>query len=153
LPDGITFGFEVKPQVCKEFPYYFMETPDGVVVGLSFACGSVRNFKGSLLAEKEEEIRHVLAGSYRVKQFPANLELYSGIPLPWEEYKLLEESLLAIIHNKNQTFPELCSRGIPGHGALSLKQVEIQLKPRAKPPKRLSPADYKSFKATNSGHF
>jgi Fe-S-cluster containining protein len=131
------FGFEVKPQVCKEFPYYFMETPDGVVVGLSFACGSVRNFKGSLLAEKEEEIRHVLAGSYRVKQFPANLELYSGIPLPWEEYKLLEESLLAIIHNKNQTFSRTLLTGhiLAGMVALSLKQVEIQAQAKGEAPK------------------
>src|SRR5690349_5240839 len=36
------WGADAKPQVCREFPYSFVDTPDGVAVGLSFACTAVR---------------------------------------------------------------------------------------------------------------
>ncbi len=131
------FGFDVKPQVCKEFPYYFMETQDGMVVGLSFACGSVRAFKGSPLADKEVEIRKVLSGSYRIHKFPENLELYPGIAMSWEEYKSLEDSLLVIVKDKNQSFSRALLSGhiLAGMVALSLKQVEIQAQTAGEAPR------------------
>src|SRR5438552_14292145 len=43
-------GYGAKPQVCREFPYHFVETPDGITVGLSFACTAVLHHRGAPLA-------------------------------------------------------------------------------------------------------
>lgn len=32
--------------MCSEFPYSFVDTPDGVAVGVSFACTAVRGHHG-----------------------------------------------------------------------------------------------------------
>ncbi len=42
-------GYGEKPQVCREFPYHFTETPDGIAVGLSFACSAVLHHRGAPL--------------------------------------------------------------------------------------------------------
>jgi len=49
-------GAAAKPQVCREFPYHFVETPDGVAVGVSFACTAVRGHHGAQLHEQREAI-------------------------------------------------------------------------------------------------
>ncbi len=119
------FGFSVKPQVCKEFPYYFMETPEGIVVGLSFACHAVRNRKGRILREKTDEVKEVYEGSYRVRKFPDNPELYPGISLSWNEYKVLEECLL-LLFKFDRPISQILLAGklLVGEVALSLREVE-----------------------------
>jgi Fe-S-cluster containining protein len=90
-------GYEAKPQVCREFPYVFTETPDAVSVGLSFACSAVRARHGSSLADQASGVRHVLAGSTRVNQVPDPIVLYSGVDIGWDEYRPIEAALLAVL--------------------------------------------------------
>jgi Fe-S-cluster containining protein len=90
-------GYEAKPQVCREFPYYFVETPDGVAVGVSFACTAVRAHHGAPLTAQQAQIRDVLAGSRRVGRVPASISLYSGIDIGWNDYRPIETALLDVL--------------------------------------------------------
>lgn len=90
-------GYAAKPQVCREFPYYFVETPEGVAVGVSFACTAVRAHHGQPLAAQQTDIRDVLAGSHRVGRVPDAISLYSGTDIGWDEYRPIESALLDIL--------------------------------------------------------
>jgi Fe-S-cluster containining protein len=90
-------GGRAKPQVCREFPYQFVETPDGVSVGVSFACTAVRAHAGRRLGEQQDEIQEVLAGSRRVRRLPDPLVLYGSIELGWPEYREIEAALLTLL--------------------------------------------------------
>jgi len=98
-------GARSKPQVCREFPYSFVDTPDGVAVGLSFACTAVRAHHGRALSEQEAEVREVLAGSTRVRRLPDPIVLYSSVDITWEQYRAIERGLLALLGDAETTLP------------------------------------------------
>lgn len=131
-----TLGWRAKPQVCREFPYQFVQTPDGVVVGLSFACTAVRAHRGRPLAEQGEEIRQVLAGSYRVRRLPEPLTLFPGIEIGWEEYRLLEAALLGIFGQPGPFPVALLGGSLLIALAVSLKKVEARAAARGAAPRQ-----------------
>jgi Fe-S-cluster containining protein len=90
-------GFAAKPQICREFPYSFVDTPDGVAVGVSFACTAVRAHHGRPLTEQKTEVRDVLSGSYRVARVPDSIVLFSGIDIGWDDYRPIEAALLELL--------------------------------------------------------
>lgn len=90
-------GADAKPQVCREFPYSFVRTPDGVAVGVSFACTAVRAHQGQRLAEQRDEIEAVLAASRRVRELPEALVLYGDLEIPWSRYRAIEAALIDLV--------------------------------------------------------
>src|SRR5919108_4716569 len=98
-------GAAAKPQVCREFPYHFVETPDGVAVGVSFACTAVRGHHGAGLAAQQDEIRAVLADSARVERLPEPLTLFGTIDIAWEAYRPIEIALLDLLGNRRHPLP------------------------------------------------
>jgi len=98
-------GAAAKPQVCREFPYHFVETPDGVAVGVSFACTAVRAHQGASLPAQADEIRAVLAGSTRVETLPAALTLFGAVDLDWSAYRPIEAALLRLIGDSGHPLP------------------------------------------------
>ncbi len=76
-------GYGAKPQVCREVPYHFVETPDGIAVGLSFACRAVLHHEGAPLAAQAAEVAAIAAGSARVEKLPDPIVLYSGVDVTW----------------------------------------------------------------------
>lgn len=90
-------GVEAKPQVCREFPYHFVQTPDGIAVGVSFACTAVRAHQGATLAAQRDEVRAVLAGSTRVERSPERLTLFGTVDLDWADYRPIEAGLLDLL--------------------------------------------------------
>jgi len=104
-------GYGAKPQVCREFPYHFVETPDGVTAGLSFACTAVLNHRGAPLAAQRAEVQDILAGSARVQRLPDPIVLYSGVDIGWAEYRPIEEALLAILGDETAEFPRALIAG------------------------------------------
>jgi Fe-S-cluster containining protein len=90
-------GAAAKPQVCREFPYHFVQTPDGVAVGVSFACTAVRGHRGATLPAQRDEVRAVLAGSTRVERLPETLTLFGSIDINWEDYRPIEAALLELV--------------------------------------------------------
>lgn len=104
-------GYGAKPQVCREFPYHFVETPDGVVAGLSFACSAVLHHRGEALAGQRAAVVDVLAGSARVGRLPDPIVLYSGVDITWEQYRAIEDGLLAILGDATVPFPRALMAG------------------------------------------
>jgi Fe-S-cluster containining protein len=98
-------GAAAKPQVCREFPYHFVQTPDGVAVGVSFACTAVRAHHGATLHAQRDEVRAVLAGSTRVERLPESLTLFGSIEVGWEQYRPIEAALLELLGRGDRPLP------------------------------------------------
>jgi Fe-S-cluster containining protein len=122
-------GAAAKPQVCREFPYHFVHTPDGVAVGVSFACTAVRAHHGASLTAQRDEVRAVLAGSRRVERLPDTLTLFGSIDIDWETYRPIEAALLALLAPGPQPLPVAL---LAGSALLSLCVGLTQLEARAR---------------------
>jgi Fe-S-cluster containining protein len=122
-------GANAKPQVCREFPYSFVRTPDGVAVGVSFACTAVRAHQGRPLVQQEDEIAGVLAGSTRVGTLPDPIVLYSSVDISWEQYRSIEAALLDILGHDECSFPVSL---VAGSALISLCVGLTQLEARAR---------------------
>jgi Fe-S-cluster containining protein len=122
-------GGPAKPQVCREFPYHFVDTPDGVAVGVSFACTAVRAHQGAALAAQRDEVHAVLAGSTRVERLPEPLTLYGSIDLTWAEYRPIEAALLTLLAPGGAPVPVAL---LAGSALLSLAIGLTQLEARAR---------------------
>jgi Fe-S-cluster containining protein len=128
-------GGPAKPQVCREFPYYFVETPDGVAVGLSFACTAVRGHHGRPLAAQQDEIVDVLRGSTRVRQLPDPIVLYSGLDIGWEEYRPIEKALLDLLAIEGPPLSQLLVGGaVLISLCVGLRQVEARARTAGRTP-------------------
>ncbi|HEY2994036.1 MAG TPA: YkgJ family cysteine cluster protein [Methylomirabilota bacterium] len=130
-------GAAAKPQVCREFPYHFVETPDGVAVGVSFACTAVRAHQGASLPAQAEEIRAVLAGSARVERLPEALTLFGAIDVGWDVYRPIEAALLHLLGSRRDPLPVGL---LAGSALLSLCIGLTQLEARARREGRAAPA-------------
>ena len=128
-------GYAAKPQVCREFPYSFVETPDGVAVGVSFACTAVRGHHGRTLGEQQDDIRAVLLGSSRVNALPDPITLYSGVDITWQEYRPIEASLLEILGRADRRVPlALIAGSLLVNVCIGLRQVEARAREQGRAP-------------------
>ena len=76
---------------CCVFPFSFARTPEGIAVGLSPICGSVRMGLGISPQEREEDLRERL-----VHAEPRSTNAYRlapGIEIPWERFRDIEKGL------------------------------------------------------------
>lgn len=98
-----TLGEEAKPVVCRTFPYKFVDTPDGVYVGLSFACTAVLRNEGPPIGENESDVRaiHALTGQYRTRlhsdETGDEVLLSPSILIPWKSYGAIEADLSELL--------------------------------------------------------
>jgi Fe-S-cluster containining protein len=122
-------GAAAKPQVCREFPYSFVATPDGVAVGVSFACTAVRAHQGRSLPEQQDEIQAVLGGSRRVRSLPDPIVLYSSVDISWEQYRPIETALLEILGHDECSLPVAL---VAGSALVSLCVGLTQVEARAR---------------------
>jgi Fe-S-cluster containining protein len=128
-------GAAAKPQVCREFPYSFVQTPDGVAVGVSFACTAVRAHQGRPLTEQQDEVAGVLAGSTRVGALPDPIVLYSSVDITWEQYRPIEAALLAILGHDECAFAvSLLAGSALVSLCVGLTQVEARARREGRPP-------------------
>ncbi|MCX7919630.1 MAG: YkgJ family cysteine cluster protein [bacterium] len=131
LPDNrcqihVSFGFDTKAQVCKEFPYHFVKTPDGIVVGVSFACTAVSKQLGTTLDQHITELETIYPNHYRIEKIDEPITLYSGMTISWQEYKQLESCLLQILNDTAYSLETaLIAGSILINVCVSLKQVEL----------------------------
>jgi hypothetical protein len=105
-----------------------VRTPDGVAVGVSFACTAVRAHQGATLAAQRAEIEAVLAGSTRVEQLPEALTLFGSIDVSWETYRPIEAALLRLLGHGRERLPVSL---LAGSALLSLCIGLTQLEARA----------------------
>lgn len=76
---------------CSVFPFSFARTPEGIAVGSSPICGSVRMGFGITFREREEDLRERL-----VHAEPRSTEAYRlapGVEIPWERFRDIEKAL------------------------------------------------------------
>lgn len=129
------WGAEAKPQVCREFPYSFVDTPDGVAVGLSFACTAVRGHHGLPLGVQEAEIRQVLDGSTRMRALPDPLVLFGALDVDWPQYRAIETALLALIGHDEAPLPTALLAGSMLIGlCVGLAQLEARARREGRAP-------------------
>src|SRR5687767_7536924 len=125
-------GYGAKPQVCREFPYHFVETPDGVAVGLSFACRAVLHHEGAPLAAQADAVAEIAAGSARVVTLPDPIVLYSGVDIAWAQYRPIEDALVALLRDETVPFPNaLLAGSLLVALAVSLARLEQRPAPAA----------------------
>ncbi|HYE90495.1 MAG TPA: YkgJ family cysteine cluster protein, partial [Terriglobales bacterium] len=118
-------GYADKPQVCREFPYQFVETPDGVTAGLSFACSAVLHHRGEPLDAQAPAVRDVLSSSARVSRVPDPIVLYSGVDIGWADYRAIENGLLTLLGDERLAVPHaLLSGSLLVALAVSLARLE-----------------------------
>ena len=124
-------GYGAKPQVCREFPYQFVDTPDGIVAGLSFACSAVLHHQGVPLADQRADVADVAAGSARIAKVPDPIVLYSGVDITWARYRPIEDALLAILGDRAVPFPNALLAGSL-LVALAVSLARLEQRPSAK---------------------
>lgn len=105
------FGAEAKPRTCRQFPFIFVKTPDGVYVSASFACLSVQHNKGTPLTQQESLIRELYQEAAEVTTIPDVISLDGKITLSWESYKLLEAGLVELLSIETISLPQLLIAG------------------------------------------
>ncbi len=95
-------GLESKPLNCREFPFTFVETPDGIVVGVSYFCTAVQQNVGRPLSEHKESLSALYRnyGSRRPRVGQDPIDFGFGFTLPWPEYQRFEDSLKLELENR-----------------------------------------------------
>lgn len=89
-------GAEQKPRVCQMFPFTLVGTPDGVYVGTSFFCTSVRENSGRPLVEHTPWLEGMVARAGRLTQVePESISLRPGVLTNWQDYLNWEGQLLS----------------------------------------------------------
>jgi hypothetical protein len=76
---------------CCVFPFSFARTPEGIAVGASPICGSVRAGLGVAFAEREEDLRERL-----IHAEPRSTDAYRlapGSEISWESFRDIEKAL------------------------------------------------------------
>ena len=123
-------GAAAKPQACREFPYQFVDTPDGIAVGVSYACTAVRAGHGRPLAEQRAEILAVVASSPHVRRLPDPIPLFGALQLTWDEYRTLETALLDLLDDHGTPLPTTLAAGSALVGT-AVALAEVQRRQRA----------------------
>lgn len=92
---------EVKPRTCRQFPFTFRSTPDGVFVGASFFCPAVAANEGPLLDETMVDVDEAM------------LEPFAG---DWPAYAALEAALRQAVATRpvSEALREALSRRLGG---------------------------------------
>ena len=92
-------GLMKKPATCIIFPYMFTETPDGVVVGLSYACPAAVKNEGTPLRQ-EPALSEIAEAAQRMGRISKPKMTLHGKEIGWETYKRLEDMLGEILKMK-----------------------------------------------------
>lgn len=88
------YGFDAKPNICRSFPFRFMETPGGVYAGVSFTCTAVLEGLGPKVVDQHADLDAQYGWTVR-KQALADggIHLATALPLDWEQYCSVEADL------------------------------------------------------------
>ena len=87
------FGDSTRPKACEQFPFLLRDTPDGVVVGVSFLCQSVQRNEGRPLESYSDHIAKLLT-QRAVPALPRMISVSWGRGVEWAQSTAWEEFLL-----------------------------------------------------------
>lgn len=92
-----THGEAAKPQVCRDFPYRYRDTPGGRYVGLSFVCPSVRGNKGQPVTEQGDDLLAAGDRAHRRQTAEGLVRLNRKLLVSWNDYLALESALADLL--------------------------------------------------------
>lgn len=96
------YGFMSKPNICRSFPYKFVETPRGIYCGLTFACTAVLNNMGPPLASQRAQIEELFGWTNSRRTVATPPELATAIPLSWDQYETIERDLMDLVEDTGE---------------------------------------------------
>jgi len=91
-----------RPRSCAQFPFLLRDTPEGVVVGVSYLCNSVQKNQGRSLESYADEI-HGLLSHRAMPVLPQKIPVSWGKGVDWERCAEWEQRLLGA-----ESFVEAC---------------------------------------------
>ena len=83
----------LKPQACQQFPFILKDTPDGVVVGVSFLCTSVQKNTGLPVSHYKPQLLELLARRDQ-PVLSRHVPVCWGRNISWEQYEKWESDLV-----------------------------------------------------------
>lgn len=102
-PDGLCrihrrLGPRAKPLICRLFPFRFVWSPVGVIVGLQTECRDILSASlGIPVREQEKEIREILSLVPQVPRVRSHLSIDGEVTCSYTEYLVLEREILAAV--------------------------------------------------------
>ena len=105
------YGFDVKPHACRTFPFSFAGTPDGIHIGLSFACPAVCSGKGKIVSEHKRMLEKLLEDAVDPWPVAEPVKLDLTTALEWEEYNSIEKGLSEILGNEAESLKVCLAAG------------------------------------------
>lgn len=110
-------GPDAKPTICRQFPYSFTETPNGVYATVSFVSQAVLMNHGRPLSDQNEllQARRQLSKEWQgeLSLDWSGLQYIDGFPMTWNEYIECESKMMPFIQNKDMRAEkalQTCSR-------------------------------------------
>lgn len=92
------WGATAKPNICRSFPYRFIEAPDGRTwVGVSFSCTSVLGNLGPAVAGQRAELADLHGWTFSKRRLQEPIALATDLPLSWGQYEQVEADLDALL--------------------------------------------------------
>ncbi|MFN3431741.1 MAG: hypothetical protein ACK46X_17530 [Candidatus Sericytochromatia bacterium] len=82
--------------VCARYPFVMTQTPDGLAVASSYACGTVRGNIGPLLTERADDL-YERAAMGPSGGLPTYFSLAAGNAVEWDEYAEAQETIMGIL--------------------------------------------------------
>lgn len=96
-------GVDVKPAVCRMFPYRLVHTPDGWDTGLSLSCPTVAHGGGgSAEIEVKEKMGALPIFSSLLHEVPASLPVAERVRGTWGDYKKWESEAIALLQDESK---------------------------------------------------
>lgn len=102
-PDGLCrihrrLGAKAKPLICRLFPYRFVSTPGGMVVGLQMECRDIlRASLGQPVREQQDELREILALLPRIPRVRSHVSLDGETTLSYSDYLAIENEISSAV--------------------------------------------------------
>ena len=86
-------GIDAKPVTCQQFPFMMTKTPEGIFVGASFFCTSVRENSGRPLSAHEPWLMERMKKGVRATIIGDEVPMTEERPAPWSDYWAFEQEL------------------------------------------------------------
>ena len=142
------FGPDMKSQVCKEFPFRFIDTQKGVYTGLSFACSSIVENQGKSLKEQEDLLQNIYQKRFHKCSVSEEISLNKKFEISWDIYLEIEKAIFEIV---DRDFLSIEKRLIAVH--ILLNMIAMALDQIVKKPEDfkadLIPSIIESFRKQN----
>lgn len=114
-------GAPAKPVTCRQYPFQFTRTPDGLFVGASFFCTAIRENQGRPLIEHAEALLELLPEAI-IMEVPDPIALDQERTLSWSQYRELERGFIVNLAHRGLDQASLLL--LQDHFQLSLDKLE-----------------------------